>query len=535
MGRIHTDVASIVPGYKFAACSGLRSTSTALIHPLKKYRLLYLLILLNTNPTLMLFNSFEFLLFFPVVTALYFLLPHRYRWLHLLLASCAFYMAFIPVYILILLLTIVIDYGAGILIENAQGSQRKFYLAMSLVANIGVLAVFKYYNFFIGNVNGLLHLSAPIPLLNIILPIGLSFHTFQAMSYTIEVYRGNYPAERHFGIYALYVMFYPQLVAGPIERPQNVLPQFHRRHTFDYSRVVSGLRLMAWGLFKKVVIADRMAYLVNEVYNSPHNFHGLPLLVASVFFSIQIYCDFSGYSDMALGAARVMGFELMKNFDRPYFSKSISEFWRRWHISLSTWFKDYLYISLGGNRVALPRACFNLFFVFMVSGLWHGANWTFIVWGALHGLYLVIGMLTKNGRNRFIERLKLPVLNHPLLNITVTYVLVTFAWIFFRANGLHDAAYVIMHLFEPATALWQGMAYTGASTIKVFYTFPQWLALFGALALLFLVEKAQVRLSINAWLQQQATPVRWALYYGIVLYIAVLGAFERVQFIYFQF
>ncbi|WP_317197794.1 MBOAT family O-acyltransferase [Hymenobacter siberiensis] len=469
---------------------------------------------------------------------MFYLLPHRFRWLHLLLASCAFYMAFIPIYILILFLTIVIDYGAGIWIENAKGSQRKFYLAMSLVANIGVLAVFKYYNFFIGNVNGLLHLSNPtasLPLLNIILPIGLSFHTFQAMSYTIEVYRGNFPAERHFGIYALYVMFYPQLVAGPIERPQNVLPQFHEKKHFDYGRIASGLRLMAWGLFKKVVIADRMAYLVNEVYNQPHNFHGLPLLVATVFFSIQIYCDFSGYSDMALGAARVMGFELMKNFDRPYFSKSISEFWRRWHISLSTWFKDYLYISLGGNRVALPRACFNLFFVFLVSGLWHGANWTFIVWGGLHGLYLVIGMLTKASRNRFITRLNLPFLNNPLLNIGLTYVLATFAWIFFRANSLHDAIYVIRHLFDPASAFWQKSVFTGLSTVKVFYTLPQWLALFGALSLLFAVEKAQLHLSINNWLVQQATPVRWTLYYAIVLYIALLGAFEHVQFIYFQF
>lgn len=486
----------------------------------------------------MLFNSFEFLVFFPVVTILFFLLPHRYRWLLLLLASCAFYMAFIPIYIVILFLTIIIDYGAGIFIENAVGNQRKFYLAMSLVANIGVLAVFKYYNFFIGNINGLLHLSnsaAGLPLLNIILPIGLSFHTFQAMSYTIEVYRGNYPAERHFGIYALYVMFYPQLVAGPIERPQNVLPQFHEKKYFDYERVVSGLRLMAWGLFKKVVIADRMAYMANEVYNHPHDFHGLPLLVATVFFSIQIYCDFSGYSDMALGTARVMGFDLLKNFDRPYFSKSISEFWRRWHISLSTWFKDYLYISLGGNRVALPRACLNLFFVFMVSGLWHGANWTFIVWGALHGIYLVIGMLTKKGRNQFIERLNLNFLNNPLLNIAFTYALATFAWIFFRANGLNDAFYVITHLFEPALYSSSGHSYTGLSTVMVFYTFSQWIALVFALLLLFGVEKAQLHISMNAWIVRQTTPVRWTIYHGIVLYIAILGAFERVQFIYFQF
>lgn len=486
----------------------------------------------------MLFNSFEFLVFFPIVTALFFLLPHRFRWLHLLLASCAFYMAFIPAYILILFLTIVIDYIAGIMIEKAQGAQRKFYLAMSLVANIGVLAVFKYYNFFIDNVNTLLHLGSPttsLPLLNIILPIGLSFHTFQAMSYTIEVYRGHQAAERHFGIYSLYVMFYPQLVAGPIERPQNVLHQFHEKQYFEYSRVVSGLRLMAWGLFKKVVIADRLAFMVNAVYNKPHDFHGLPVLVSTLFFSIQIYCDFSGYSDMALGAARVMGFELMKNFDRPYFSESVGEFWRRWHISLSTWFKDYLYISLGGNRVSLLRACLNTFIVFMVSGLWHGANWTFIVWGALHGLFLVVGRLTKTRRNNFIARTNLHFLNNPLLNTGITYVLVAFAWIFFRANTLQDAGYVINNLFTTSSAYWKDAVFTGLSTIKIFYTRTEWLALFGALILLFLVEKAQFRLSINNWLVQQSTPVRWAIYQGIVLYIVLLGAFEHVQFIYFQF
>ncbi|MBF9220105.1 MBOAT family O-acyltransferase [Hymenobacter ruricola] len=486
----------------------------------------------------MLFNSFEFLIFFPVVTVLYFLLPHRHRWWWLLLASCVFYMAFIPAYILILLLTIVIDYGAGIFIENAQGRQRRFYLALSLAANLGVLAVFKYYNFFIGNMNGLLHLSNPaasLPLLGLVLPIGLSFHTFQAMSYTIEVYRGRYPAERHFGIYALYVLFYPQLVAGPIERPQHMLPQFHEEKHFDYPRVVSGLRLMAWGLFKKVVIADRLAYLVNEVYNQPRHFQGLPLLVATVFFSIQIYCDFSGYSDMALGAARVMGFELRQNFDRPYFATSIAEFWRRWHMSLSGWFRDYLYLPLGGSRVALPRACFNLFFVFVVSGLWHGANWTFLAWGALHGAYLVVGKLTQKSRSQLIEQLGLRFLNHPWLNLAFTYALVTFAWIFFRANGLHDAVYIITHLLKPAAAVWHEQAFTGWYTVRVLYPFPQWMTLLLAVPLLFLVEKAQRHVSLNAWLGQQAAPVRWAIYYGIVLSIALLGAYENIRFIYFQF
>ncbi|RTQ53283.1 MBOAT family protein [Hymenobacter gummosus] len=484
----------------------------------------------------MLFNSFQFLVFFPVVTALFFVLPHRFRWVLLLGASCVFYMAFVPAYILILLLTIVIDYGAGLLIEGAQGPRRRLYLALSLGANLGVLGVFKYYNFFAGTANALLHWGgspAALPLLSLLLPIGLSFHTFQAMSYTIEVYRGRQRAERHFGLYALYVLFYPQLVAGPIERPQNMLPQFRQRQYFDYDRVVSGLRLMAWGLFKKMVIADRLARLVNEVYDAPTHYRGLPLLVATVFFSVQIYCDFSGYSDIARGSARVMGFELMQNFDRPYFARSLPEFWRRWHISLSTWFRDYLYIPLGGNRVALPRACLNLFIVFLVSGLWHGANWTFLIWGALHGAYLVVGMLTRNARQQLTERL--PLLGSPVLNVALTYALVTFAWIFFRANSLPDALYVIRHLFDPSEALREGALSHGLGAVKVFYQRYEWLALAGALLALALVETAQARVAVGGWVARQPTPVRWALYYGVVLCIALLSPMERVQFIYFQF
>ena len=296
----------------------------------------------------MLFNSLHFLVFFVVVTTTYFVIPHKYRWFLLLASSCYFYMAFVPIYILILGFTIVIDYFAGILIENTKGKKKRLFLIASLIANIGVLAVFKYYNFLNDNLNILLHgigYQNPIPHLSILLPIGLSFHTFQAMSYTIEVYHGKQKAERHFGIYSLYVMFYPQLVAGPIERPQNLLHQFYEKHYFDYQRVTDGLKLMAWGLFKKVIIADRLATVVDNVYNNPLEHTGLSFIIATIFFSFQIFCDFSGYSDMAIGAAQVMGFKLMKNFDRPYHSKSIHEFWGRWHISLSTWFKDYLILT----------------------------------------------------------------------------------------------------------------------------------------------------------------------------------------------
>ncbi len=303
----------------------------------------------------MLFNSVQFLIFFPVVTALYFVLPHKYRWAMLLAASCIFYMVFIPAYILILASTIIVDYIAGIYIERSTGARRRLFLIISIISNVGFLAFFKYFNFLNGNIAflaRLIHWNYPINVLYIILPIGLSFHTFQAMSYTIEVYRGTQRAERHFGIYALYVMFYPQLVAGPIERPGRLIHQFYEEHHFDYVRVTSALKLMTWGLFKKVVIADRLAMIVNPVYNNPAQYNGMTLALATVCFAYQIYCDFSGYSDIARGSAQAMGFDLMDNFNRPYFAKSIAEFWKRWHVSLSTWFRDYVYIPMGGEQGA---------------------------------------------------------------------------------------------------------------------------------------------------------------------------------------
>jgi Predicted membrane protein involved in D-alanine export len=446
-------------------------------------------------------------------------------------------MAFVPIYILILFFTIIIDYIAGISIENASGGRRKWYLIVSLIANIGVLAYFKYYNFFIDNINDAFNTS--LPLLKILLPIGLSFHTFQAMSYTIEVYRGNQKAEKHFGIYALYVMFYPQLVAGPIERPQNVLPQFHEKKHFSYDNLHIGLRLMLWGLFKKVVIADRLSVVVNEVYKDPTQHTGLPLLIAMIFFSFQIYCDFSGYSDIALGSAKVMGFNLMTNFNTPYSSKSISEFWKRWHISLSTWFKDYLYISLGGNRVALPRVYFNLFFVFMVSGFWHGANWTFIIWGALHGIYLIMGMLTKNLRGTIINRLKIDKVRwlDTSLNIICTYILVTLAWVFFRASTLNDATYVLTHFHTDLSQI-TSLAYIkkslfvvgSANIIYGFFNVAIGLVLIGFLIIS--EYKKPIRLD---WQPQSAGKFTLVRYCLLVFAILVFGVYDNQEFIYFQF
>jgi len=488
----------------------------------------------------MLFNSFQFLLFFPIVTVIYFLLPYKFRWFHLLVASCVFYMAFVPVYILILFFTIAIDYIAGIMIEQAAGSRRKWFLVMSIVANVGVLAVFKYYNFFAVNLNQLAS-AYSIPLLSLILPIGLSFHTFQAMSYTIEVYRGNQKAERHLGIYALYVMFYPQLVAGPIERPQNLLHQFYERHDFDYENCKEGLKLMLWGLFKKIVIADRLAIIVKTVYAHPQNFNGVSLTIATLFFTFQIYCDFSGYSDIAIGAAKVMGFKLMNNFNRPYFAKSISNFWSRWHISLSTWFRDYLYIPIGGNRASRLRLYINLAIVFLISGLWHGANWTFIVWGALHCFYLISGMITKKARVGILNTMSIrknSSLNN-FLSIVITFLLVSFAWIFFRAANLHDAVFISTHLFTGWNCLssLQSIKATvtalgGNDTILGIYNLLTGIALI--LFLEFIQYKTKGRHAIEI-VNKKPQIWRWGFYYCLIIAILLFGAYDNQQFIYFQF
>jgi D-alanyl-lipoteichoic acid acyltransferase DltB (MBOAT superfamily) len=445
-------------------------------------------------------------------------------------------MAFIPIYILILCFTIIVDYIAGICIENAEGRLRSTFLGLSLAANIGVLAVFKYYNFIDHNLSFLLHgfgMANPIPYASIILPIGLSFHTFQAMSYTIEVYRGSQKAERHLGIYSLYVMFYPQLVAGPIERPYNLLHQFRMKFDFDYDRVTSGLRLMAWGLFKKAVIADRLAVAVDNVYNNPWHCNSLCLIVATIFFAFQIFCDFSGYSDIAIGAARIMGFTLMTNFNKPYHAKSIQEFWKRWHISLSTWFKDYLYITLGGNRVTIPRWYLNLFIVFLVSGLWHGANWTFVIWGALHGVYMVAGLITKSFRNRLTTII--PFKKMPLLSTVSTFGLVSFAWIFFRANDVYSAFYIVKHIFTGIPELFHEAA-GRQNVVKSMGLTGEDLAV-SALLILFLeaIHYFQGRMNIAELFMRKPLYLRWAAYYATALVIIFFGVFENRQFIYFQF
>jgi alginate O-acetyltransferase complex protein AlgI len=459
-------------------------------------------------------------------------MPRAFRWAWLLLASCLFYMFFIPEYILILFFTIIIDYWAGLQLEKIKDpKKRKWFLIASLIANIGILVIFKYYNFIndnIGVVLNSMHQHNPIPVLNIILPIGLSFHTFQAMSYTIEVYRGKQKAEKHFGVYALYVMYYPQLVAGPIERPQNILPYMHFNYKPEYARIVSGLKQMLWGLFKKVVIADRLTQFVDIVYANPDSYHGFPIIWATLFFAIQIYCDFSGYSDIALGASRIMGIELMQNFRMPYLATSISEFWSRWHISLSTWFRDYLYIPLGGNRVAKSRWFFNMFFVFMVSGFWHGANWTYIIWGALHGTFLIFAIIKLD----ILKKINSPINNLSIQKLAtfanwgITFLLVCIAWVFFRASSMHDALTLLKNSVQIDFSNLVGLPnFTKPAMVFMF------LLVLLVLATDFILEKSK-----QAYIYT-ATKKSWnyVIVFILALSILLFGVFNNQNFIYFQF
>lgn len=480
----------------------------------------------------MLFNSLQFSLFFLVVVTIYFSLPHRFRWILLLASSYYFYMCWKPEYVILIMCSTLIDYFAARRMSlHSKQKRRRKYLALSLVCNLGILFFYKYFNFLSDSVTGALqvvNIYYDAPVFQVLLPVGISFYTFQTLSYTIDVYKGRIPAERHLGVYALYVSFWPQLVAGPIERTKHLLPQFRQHHEFDYARVTSGLRLMLWGLFKKVVIADQLAVYVNRVYNHVDSFQGAPLLVATFFFAIQIYCDFSGYTDMARGAAKVMGYDLMENFRRPYFAKSIREFWQRWHISLSTWFRDYVYIPLGGSRQVKWRWYYNLLITFLLSGLWHGANWTFVIWGALHGCFIVIENMTGSFQNRVAAYVCVDKnsFTNRTIRITITMTMLCFAWIFFRANSFTDACYVIRNMFLP-TSPDSAISIVGLSSF---------LRLLLLLSILFAVDLMERKHSLQEILPRLPLLVRWGVYLTFLWAVIIAGIFGvQQEFIYFQF
>jgi D-alanyl-lipoteichoic acid acyltransferase DltB (MBOAT superfamily) len=471
----------------------------------------------------MLFNSLHFiLLFFPVAVTGYYLLPHRFRWLWLLVLSAYFYMSFVPYYILILAVTILVDYAAGLVIFRTEGAERRMWLTLSIVANVSFLAFFKYFGFLRENLiqaGRFAGFDVAIPALSIVLPIGLSFHTFQSMSYTIEVYRGNQEPERHLGIFALYVLFFPQLVAGPIERPQNLLHQFRERHFFDYDGITSGLKLIVWGLFQKMVIADRLAVTVDRIYAQPEQYGGLALALGTVLFAVQIFCDFAGYSDVAIGTAQVLGFKLMTNFRQPYLARSVAEFWKRWHISLSTWFRDYLYLPLGGNRCGRWRQMGNVLLVFAVSGLWHGADWKFVIWGALNGAFVVMAGLRPPGSREEAGR-QIPVTVRRL----GTFGLVCLTWIFFRAGSVGQAFTIIGRIFS----LQPGDLVTSIGKA------PLIIAL-GLVGVAMLGHAVREGYQVRELISRQPVWLRWSVYTAALTGILLLGEFHSRDFIYFQF
>ena len=486
----------------------------------------------------MLFNSLEFLIFFPIVCFGYFLIPHKYRWIWLLIASYIFYMGWNAAYALLLLFSTVVTWLTGIAVDRSTGTkQRKVFLALGITINLAILFVFKYFGFFMStiySVFGALGIAYTEIQFSLVLPVGISFYTFQAIGYCIDVYRKQTQVQRNFGKYALFVSFFPQLVAGPIERSYTLIPQFEEVHSFSSERTASGLRLMAWGFFKKIVIADTVCVAVNRVYNNVDSFQGLPLILATVLFTIQIFCDFSGYSDIARGCARIMGFRLMKNFNHPYFATSIRDFWRRWHISLSTWFKDYVYIPLGGNRKGKHRTSLNLLITFLVSGLWHGANWTFIIWGGFHAIVQIIERYTKNffAKLSHITRLERVSKVRKAGKIVFTFCLVCFAWIFFRANSVQDAFYVIGNLFNfqsfSTTELYTTMKLmfdTRAEVYRLLLTLPVFI----------IASFVDYKCSINRIVTRRSSVTRFIIYVVIVVYILLAARADIQDFIYFQF
>ena len=472
----------------------------------------------------MLFNSWQFGIFLPIVFALYWSIPQRFKWFVILISSYWFYMSWNIKYVTLILFTTIISYTSAILIERTENQRtKKIILALTLIACLGVLFTFKYVNFFSQNLVYILNLFTihlhPITL-KLLLPVGISFYTFQTLGYVIDVYRGTTKAEKHFGIYAAFISFFPQLVAGPIERTNNLLPQIKANHEFNYEQATYGLKLMAWGLFKKLVISDNIAVEADKIFGNLHEYHGFTLILASLYFTVQIYCDFSGYSDIARGCSKLFGIELMENFRSPYFSSSIKEFWSRWHISLSTWFRDYVYIPLGGNRVSKFRHNMNLMITFIVSGLWHGANWTFIIWGTLHGLAQVI-------ENAFMIH-EYPHGFKRAFRVVCVFMLCSVLWIFFRAQSLDEAMYIFTHMFDGITNIREWL-HTDISSKKIF--------LFGGLTVAIYDYISYIRNeeAINL-IRNKGTFTRWLAYITLGLAVMIFSAKgAATEFVYFQF
>ncbi|MDD6305399.1 MAG: MBOAT family protein [Clostridiales bacterium] len=500
----------------------------------------------------MLFNSVEFLVFFPIVVLIYWVLPKKIRYIWLLVASYVFYMGWNAEYALLIATSTIITYLCGLGVEafgNKEGKgaliARKLVIATGFVSNLGILFFYKYFDFFLENANRVLvHLKLQTieSSFSVLLPVGISFYTFQALGYIVDVYRGEIKAEKNPLKYALFVSFFPQLVAGPIERSKNLLEQIRdipQRKTFEYRQVANGLIVMLYGYFLKMVVADRISIVAEYVFGRYYELGSVELIVGAVAFAIQIYCDFGSYSLIAIGAAQVMGFTLMENFNTPYFSVSIKDFWRRWHVSLSSWFRDYLYIPMGGNRCSKPRKYLNLMVTFLVSGLWHGAEWSYVIWGGLHGIYQVIGDLTLPLRKKIVEicKVRTNCNSYKLTQMFVTFVLTTFAWIFFRADTISQALLYVKRMVTRwnFTVLFNGGLYDlGIDRFESN-------VLLVSLVILLLVDLVRYHKNqrIDVYLQEQNFWFRWLVCIGLLVMVFVYGvygpSYDASEFIYFQF
>lgn len=478
----------------------------------------------------MLFNSLAFAIFLPIVFIIYWALPHRFRWFILLVSSYYFYMSWNAKYIVLIFFTTLVTYLAGILLEKTTNDKsRKGIVVVSTTLCLLVLFFFKYFNFLSNSVFDFLSLFAiklnPI-ILKVALPVGISFYTFQTLSYVIDIYRGKINAEHHFGYYAAFISFFPQLVAGPIERTENLLPQIRKEQHFEYNQATYGLKLMAWGFFKKLAIADVLGTYVDTVYGNLHSYNGFAVVIAIFFFTIQIYCDFSGYSDIAIGTAKLLGINLMTNFKSPYFSTSIKEFWSRWHISLSTWFRDYVYIPMGGNRVSKKRHAVNLMTTFLLSGLWHGASWTYVLWGGIHGLIQCIENVITKGKKIKYTGIKW------WSRVFLTFLIASIAWVFFRAESMTDALYVFTHMtseyINPISYAFHGCVDVGmgiSGLLKIIF----------AMLVLAIFDYASLKTDVIDWVSARPLLLRYVIYLCLVFCIISFSYAGGAEFVYFQF
>ncbi len=484
----------------------------------------------------MLFNSFSFLIQFAILVIFYYVIPHRFRWVLLLAASLYFYATFNVGFVLLLIGAALVAYLAGIGLGMSEAGRKKAILVVGGITSLAPLVMFKYYDFLADSVNsvagGGAEGNALFAKLGWLLPVGLSFFTFACVSYLADVYQGKLPAERNVGRLLLYVSFFPKLLMGPIERATTFLPQVTREVHFVPENVTAGLQLVLWGLFKKVVIADRLAVIVNAAYNRPQLANPVDLLLATYFFAFQIYCDFSGYSDMAIGLARVLGFNLMLNFRRPYLATSIVEFWgkERWHISLNKWFRDYMYFPMGGSRVPWWRYYINLLAVFAVSGLWHGANWTFVIWGALNGVYQVITIMTAGVRNKTATLIHMPPMLGSLLSGLLTFHLVLVSWVFFRASSFDDAQAVF-------AKVWTALPNLGGmlATLPNKPNYDEIVLAVVLIVVLMLIELLDEHRGLWEGLKARPRVVRWAFYYALLAALVLFGKWGLTQFVYMQF